>query len=383
MVMNNPGIYPAFYVKAHNDLQKKAEQNLMYAQGYIPSEKRTLGDIASDSVVLGGGVGAVFSGGAWAIGNRKDLKGAWNKLKNAPVNEVRNFDSFIRQANDAKARKLIIEGRKMEAGSGKMIRYAKRAISAENAQSATFLKKAQGEYKDLQKAARANAKPGIFARAKTFLANVTPGFIKDNYNAAKGFVGEKVGKPMGEFIAKHPTLAKTVDFCKGKGAVFTAAIEGLIEAFTEVAPAFEVGGFTGGIKQIFKSGVKVGAAVGGWIAGEAAGATVGAGIGAAVGSVVPIVGTAVGAAIGSVVGGLIGGFFGAEACKEIAGAVVGKSVREQFMEEKIKEQASEVISNRQMAMQLNMLVNQRLQEQLAYGEITQEEYYQKLHQMKI
>lgn len=105
---------------------------------------------------------------------------------------------------------------------------------------------------------------------------------------------------------------------KTGGGTAMACIEGGIETFTEVIPAFSEGGFGEGVVQTGKSAVKVAGSVGGWCLGAKAGAAAGAAIGTAI---CPGIGTA----IGSVLGGLICGIAGSWLGNKTAKAVTGKS----------------------------------------------------------
>ena len=141
-------------------------------------------------------------------------------------------------------------------------------------------------------------------------------------NAAKASAG--AAKAVGSFSLMN--TAK--DALKSGGFKGMAAIEGVIETFTEVIPAFQLG-TDKGIKQVGKSAVTVAGSAAGWCAGAYVGGAVGAKVGAAVGTAIcPGVGTAVGAAIG-LVGGLIGSWLGHKAAK----AVVGKSEVEKAQEQ--------------------------------------------------
>lgn len=433
MVSNTPGIYPVMGLKAYGELQRKAEQNIRYANGIQSDTKQSLGDIAKDSIIYGGLGGGAFAGIPWLVSNRKNLKGAIAKINSLPANKLEfTVDSFMRQGSDAKARKLMLDAEKLGEKGTKVADLAKESINTtdkavrtehltqaqkEYAQITKTTKKValsniprlKAEYKAAQAAAlnnpipetkkalqeakealsKARSEAGYISRVKNWtgakIGSVMPGSVKNFYAGSKSAFAEKIAKPAGEFLAKHPTLAKGVNLCKGAGAMFMGIVEGGIEMFTEVVPAFKMDGLTGGIKQIFKSGTKVAASVGGWIAGEAAGSAAGAGIGAAIGGTIGTVfgplGTAlgikIGGIVGTVLGGFIGGFFASSAAKEIASSVVGKSVREQIVDEEIHRQSLQIISDNTARIQLNMLTNQRLAQQLQAGEITEDEFRKK------
>ena len=338
MSVNQPGMYPMMGVYAYDQIKRKAEADIRKANG-IEEEKRSLGDIAEESAILGTAGAGLFAGLPWLFTHRKNMKQTLTNMKNAPAKFERSVDSFMRQANDVKARKILLDSWQIAKGMEKPIYYASSSLmNADRALSAQYLKKAQQAYAE-------KMGPGFFSRMKTKLSSkispLVPQVIKD---ANAGFKNTVV-EPVKKFVAESPKLSKTAEFFKGKGGAFLGVIEGAVETFTEIIPAFREGGFFGGLKQIGKSAVKVGAVVAGWIAGEAAGSTIGAGIGAAIGSVIPVVGTAIGASIGSVIGGFIGGFFTSSVAGEVAKKVTGKSVKDEIRDEKISAQAQEVATN--------------------------------------
>jgi len=177
-------------------------------------------------------------------------------------------------------------------------------------------------------------KQGLFSRLftrgeapKAYKAAEVNGFAKEaGQKAETAFKTAEAAK-----AAEGTGLKATAkNVLKSGGFKGMAIIEGAIETFTEVVPAFELG-TDKGIKQIGKSAVTVAGSAAGWCAGYAAGAAVGAKVGAAVGTAIcPGVGTAVGAVIG-LAGGLAGSWFGRKAAK----AIVGKSEVE-IAEEKKK-----------------------------------------------
>ncbi len=116
------------------------------------------------------------------------------------------------------------------------------------------------------------------------------------------------------------------------GAGTMAVIEGAIEGFTEVLPAFIEGGRKEGIKQTAKSTVTVGGSVVGWCVGAKAGGTAGAAIGSLI---CPGIGTAIGTFIGSIVGGATAAWAGRKAAK----AITGKSYSEKKAEQQQAQQA--------------------------------------------
>ena len=111
-------------------------------------------------------------------------------------------------------------------------------------------------------------------------------------------------------------LAWTKNALKTGGGTVMACIEGGIETFTEVIPAFSNGGVGEGLLQTAKSGVKVAGSVVGWCAGAKGGAAAGAAIGTAI---CPGIGTAIGGALGGLIGGLTGSWFGSKVAKTVTG----------------------------------------------------------------
>lgn len=148
------------------------------------------------------------------------------------------------------------------------------------------------------------------------------------------------GKPAGKIASKiskivepvaNSTLGKAVklpqfsNLCKRTGAGFMAVIDGAMELFTEVVPAFSKGGIGEGVKQLGKSTAKVGASTAGFVLGEAGGQVAGAAIG-----------TAICPGIGTAIGGFIGGLFGGMFASSVAGNVVKNVTGETFSEAQAK-----------------------------------------------
>ena len=143
---------------------------------------------------------------------------------------------------------------------------------------------------------------------------------------------------LGKLLDKIPGYSKLRSSGFGQamgksGAGWMAVIDGVMETFTQVMPAFQIGAKEG-FKQIGKSAVKVIAGAGGWLAGDA----IGKGIGAAIGTAIcPGIGTA----IGTFVGGFIGGMVGSAAAGKVAKAVTGKSEVEIAQDKQISEVAQQ------------------------------------------
>ena len=162
-------------------------------------------------------------------------------------------------------------------------------------------------------------------------------------------------------------LSKADDFlkvAKKGGMIFDLVIEGTMQLFGEVIPAFKNGGLDSGLKQVAKSGTQVAASVGGW----AAGAKAGAAVGAAIGSIFPGAGTAIGGAIGGIVGGLLGSslFTG------IAKKITGKSENEKIQEEQAQEQAQLIANDTNSLQQLESAVAQEIQLDMQDGELSED-----------
>lgn len=138
------------------------------------------------------------------------------------------------------------------------------------------------------------------------------------------FVEPLVNSKLGKAI-KLPQFS---NLCKRTGAGFMAVIDGAMELFTEVVPAFSKGGIGEGSKQLGKSALKVGASTAGFVVGEAGGQVVGAAIG-----------TAICPGIGTAIGGFIGGLFGGMFASSVAGNVVKSVTGETFSETQAKKDA--------------------------------------------
>lgn len=202
----------------------------------------------------------------------------------------------------------------------------------------------------------------IIAKGKKqgFLARLHAKGGEKAYDAktVSNFASE-AGKTVQKEYAKTATAAKATESTglavKAKNALKSggfkgmAVIEGIIETFTEVIPAFELG-TDKGIRQIGKSAVTVSAGAAGWCVGAAAGGAVGAKAGALAGTAIcPGVGTAVGAIIG-----LAGGIVGSWAARKAAKAVVGKSETEIAQEKGAQQIESNNLTQGQMTPAVSM-----------------------------
>lgn len=195
-------------------------------------------------------------------------------------------------------------------------------------------------------------KPGIIKRA----ASAAGSAIK-NTKVYEKFATTGIGSKIIEKAGKFGKLAK------GSGAGFMAVIEGGLELFTEVIPAFKNGGAKSGIKQTGKSAVKVGASVGGWVAGAAAGAK----IGAVIGSVFPGAGTVIGGVLG-----FAGGLLGSALFSGVAKKITGKSENEKLQEQQLEQQAALIASDTQAVNELNSAVASQIQSDIQNGTVTED-----------
>lgn len=183
-----------------------------------------------------------------------------------------------------------------------------------------------------------NAASPYTTRSQALTAGVDA--IKKNYgnileksvavNPHRGWLGKLLDKIPGYSKLRGSGFGQAM----GKsGAGWMAVIDGVMETFTQVMPAFQIGAKEG-FKQLGKSAVKVVAGAGGWLAGDA----IGKGIGAAIGTAIcPGIGTA----IGTFVGGFIGGIVGSAAAGKAAKAITGKSEVELAQEKQVSEVAQQ------------------------------------------
>lgn len=156
-------------------------------------------------------------------------------------------------------------------------------------------------------------------------------------NANNNSIFKKITTPFTQNpAAKWLGSTKVGAFLKRGGAPLMAALEGGIELFTEVIPAFKNKGLFAGLKQIGKSTCKVIASITGFAVGEAAGSAIGATIGGALGSLIPFIGTGIGASIGGFLGGTLTGLICSQTTTHITKKIIGKSEMEKFNKEQIQ-----------------------------------------------
>ena len=166
-------------------------------------------------------------------------------------------------------------------------------------------------------------------------------------------------------ISKLGNFAKVA---KKSGAIFDLVIEGGMQLFGEIIPAFKNGGIDSGIKQIGKSGLQVAGSVGGWALGASLGTKAGAAIGTAI---CPGIGTAAGAVIGAV-GGIVGGLLGSSLFSGIAKKITGKSENEIIQEEQLEQQANMLANDSNTVAQLQSAVAQQVQYDIQSGNVTED-----------
>ena len=229
---------------------------------------------------------AAFSGVAWGLKNRKNLKGAWQAVK----------------ASDIEAKAIMQRATQ----SGKTIKNIWNGAKEITAKA------------ELETIAAGNKATASAAQA----ALQTGG----NYNTALNAINTST---------KTGFLSKIGKCFKGGGGIM-AACDFVGSCITDVIPAFQIG-TKEGFKQVGKSATKAAAVGVGWWAGSALGAKAGAAIGTAC---CPGIGTAVGAVVG-----FIGGCLGSWLCGKAASKIVGKTEVEKVQEEQAKELADEAAFN--------------------------------------
>ena len=229
---------------------------------------------------------AAFSGVAWGLKNRKNLKGAWQAVK----------------ASDIEAK----------------------AIMQKATQGGKTLKNIWNGAKEITaKAELETIAAGNKATASAAQAALQTG---GDYNAALNAINTST---------KTGFLGKIGKCFKGGGGIM-AACDFVGSCITDVIPAFQIG-TKEGFQQVGKSATKAAAVGVGWWAGSALGAKVGAAIGTAC---CPGIGTAIGTVVG-----FIGGCLGSWLFGKAASKIVGKSEVEKAQEEQAKKLADEAAFN--------------------------------------
>lgn len=305
-----------------------------------------------------GTYGNVKSGNAWA-----DMKNAFKNHET--LQTMQDVNAAIVKTN------------------GKIEKLSKAKDAAKNADKIADATKALDNLKDAKKSLDAAYKAG--SKADDVLK--TADSALDAARAAnKGFfskIGSTASKPFawaGKKIAGTGAykaiaasekgasaltkLGKIGKMARRGGAIFDLIVEGGMQLFTEVIPAFKNGGIGSGVKQIGKSGLQVAGSVGGWIGGAKAGAV----LGGALGSAVPVIGNVVGAAIGGIVGGLLG----SSLLSGVAKKITGKSENEKIAEEQTQQQAQLIAQDSASVQQLQSAVAQQVQYDIQTGNVTED-----------
>lgn len=218
--------------------------------------------------------------------------------------------------------------------------------------------------KALKETAEQTAKKGIFSKIADVVSTPFKAIGKaiTSSGVYKAAEGTKAGSAVFSKLGAFGKMAK-----KG-GAVFDLAIEGIMQLFTEIIPAFQNGGLSSGVKQIGKSGLQVAGSVGGWALGSAAGTKAGIAIGT---MICPGIGTAAGAIIGAI-GGTIGGLIGSSLLAGAAKKITGKSENEIIQEEQMQEQAQMYANDPAALAQLEQAVAQEIQIDMQDGELSED-----------
>lgn len=230
------------------------------------------------------------------------------------------------------------------------------------------------------KAAAKETNPGLWSKFKGLFVKTAANSTDDVLNAAgnaAGATAEAAAKATGTAgaAAAEATAEAAATGAKGllgkagaafkkSGAGVMLVIDGAMEMFTNVIPAFQAGGAKSGFKQLGKSTVKVAAGTGGFVAGSALGTKVGA----LVGSIFPGAGTV----IGGMVGGFVGGLVGSSLAKGAAEKVTGKSEVEIMQEEAVDEQAAMIAGDSASMSQLSQTLQLAIQQDLADGELSED-----------
>jgi len=165
----------------------------------------------------------------------------------------------------------------------------------------------------------------------------------------------KLDKLGGKLATKFPKVAK---FFKGSGIGGIAIFTGVMSLFTEVIPAYKNGGAKEGTKQLAKSAVNTAVDAVSWAAGAKVGASIG---------------TAVGGPVGTIVGGVLGMALGGVAslvATKLTSKVIGKNYSEKQMENTEQQQAKEIGQDAASMEELKLMVEQKIKEDQADGEIS-------------
>lgn len=204
--------------------------------------------------------------------------------------------------------------------------------------------------KDLARTVEINADKNLIKKASSTFAKAKAETYKEVSKDAKGLFS-KISKVTGyskakevanDMAAKSSVFRTCKDAYDNEAGTFMLAINGFVEATSNVIPTFKQLGFKRGLKQLGRSAVKTVANVAGWVAGSALGTRLGVILGAIVGnSKVGSVVSAIAGKVGSYAVGTVTEHFANKAVTK----VLGKSELEKAEEERIIDLAKNAQNN--------------------------------------
>ena len=260
----------------------------------------------------------LFEGGMWAFNNRKDLKGAFGKIK---TNSAENIQ--IRKSS-----KNIFEASKKILNKNDLANFVKSL--PKDAAYNTLRQEAQAALQNgnIEKLKALEAKKAKIDYISYKNRPMPTGKVKKAVRVVKDKTGITAAKSA---TKKAVATSSKLRFLKkiAKGGAGMAVISGLCEV-PNVINTYKELGKEAGRRQLRKSAVNVAAEAVGYLAGAKAGAA----IGAAVGSIVP--------GIGTVIGGVIGvacGVLGSVLLGKAARSIQGKDELELAEEQKVEDLA--------------------------------------------
>ena len=224
-----------------------------------------------------------------------------------------------------------------------------------------------------------NAEKNISSQFNTVLAENEAKYAEGVTKTAtgKGFFStiKRGAKSIVSKVASHlpecvKSLGKKISgstfgkMMKGSGAGSFAFIEGGIELFTNVVPAFKQGGASSGFKQIGKSAAKVAGSCSGWALGATVGKTAGGFLGSFFGPL--------GTIIGGAVGGFLGGMIGSSVLSGIAEKITGKSEIEEIKDKQYEEAGAELAQDSASTQEVAQMVAAQVQSDIASGNVTED-----------
>ena len=215
----------------------------------------------------------------------------------------------------------------------KRVEEAKKRLSKINLNkvSPEKLRVVADEIKDIEskaikiKNAMPVAKAGKGFWAKTWHGIKTPWRVFSNSKMMKKFSETTLGRYLGR-----------------SGGPFIMAMEGVMECFGEIIPAFKKGGLFSGIKQIGKSAVKMAASITGYVLGEAIFRGVAGALGAWLLGPFGIAAAGFGAVAGRFLGSVIGGTLLSLPFVKAAKFITGKSEKDQIRDKEVKAEAERI-----------------------------------------